>query len=261
MTGCWNGCIPESVGFPAKAFEVLIVSDELITGILPTICCSRSHRPPLHVIEYWRLTVLRGCAAPLTQITNADWNCFDHSEDLVSPRSENMAAISRFHGALQANQTDEVQMNQVRFTQFSAMQAVGTQRLNGCTAVAVVSNLGTILAHIPPLPFATPNPHAGIQNLRARMTEVVALYQQHHNLFRPEAASLVVMAIFGGQIALADHIHEIRQILSQYNLPPKFSVYEVTQGGLQGPAAGTVFIDARHGPPVVYIEDRQVILS
>ena len=152
-------------------------------------------------------------------------------------------------------------MNQVRFTQFSAVQAVGTQNLNGCTAVAVVSNFGTILAHIPPLPFPTPNPDAGIQNLRARMAEVVTLYQHYQNLFPPGAASLVVMAIFGGQIALPDHIHETRQILSQYNLTPKFSVYEVTQGGHPGPAAGTVFIDARQGQPVVYVEDRQVNLN
>jgi Protein of unknown function (DUF3723) len=51
-------------------------------------------------------------------------------------------ATSRFHLALANGQAYEVGMNCVQFLQFApnGMRAIGTQNLNGCTAVAIVSS-------------------------------------------------------------------------------------------------------------------------
>jgi hypothetical protein len=170
-------------------------------------------------------------------------------------------AGSRFHAALQAQQTYEP-MNEVWFRQFipNGIRAIGTRNLNGCTAVAIVSPFGAILAHIPPQPYLTTDPQAGIQNVRAKMMEVVAHYQQNQALFPPGRSSLVVGAIFGGSVALPEHISVIRGILHQYGLVPGLAFYEVTAGGHPTPAKGTVFIDARQGLPLVYVEDRDVPL-
>lgn len=151
-------------------------------------------------------------------------------------------------------------MNQVQFTAFipNSIRAIGTRNLNGCTAVAVVSPLGAILAHIPPLPYSTQDPNAGLQNVQAKMGEVVFLYQQNQAFFPPGRSSLIVGAIFGDAVALPDHLNCIRGLLAQNGLTPSLALYEVTGGGHLDAAKGTVFIDARQGSPFVYVEDRQV---
>lgn len=153
-------------------------------------------------------------------------------------------------------------MNQVLFVPFQGpIRAVGTQNLNGCTAVAIISNYGAILAHIPPLPYVTTNPHVGMQNLQARVAEMMAAYQQHVDYFPAAASSLVVGAFFGGQAALPHHLEHIRVSLTQRGLIPRLRLYQVTAGGHPTPAQGTVFIDARWGPPVVYVENQPVRLT
>jgi hypothetical protein len=61
-------------------------------------------------------------------------------------------AVSRFQAAINTGQTYAVGMNHVQLLIFnlSPVRAIGTRDLNGCTAVAIISPLAAILAHIPP---------------------------------------------------------------------------------------------------------------
>src|SRR5689334_18356023 len=90
-------------------------------------------------------------------------------------------AISRFQAAINASQTYEVEMNQVQLLIFNLrpLQAIGTRNLNGCTAVVIISPFAAILSHIPPQPYLTEHPGVGMQNVRARMEEVLSLYRQN----------------------------------------------------------------------------------
>jgi hypothetical protein len=150
-------------------------------------------------------------------------------------------------------------MNQVLFTPFhpsSPRRAVGTRNLNGCIVVAIVSSLGAILAHIPPQPYPTLDPAVGPQNVQAKMSEVVALYQQHASYFPPGGSSLVVGPFFQGQIALSHHLDQIKAVLTQHGLTSALALYEVSPGGHPSLAQGTVFMGARQGPTAIYVEDR-----
>jgi hypothetical protein len=165
---------------------------------------------------------------------------------------------SRFHAALQAHQTYEVGMNEVRFCPFPphGIRAIGTQNLNACTAVAVISPYGAILA--PPQPYPTSDPHIGQLNVRAKMMEVINYYHQNQALFPPQSSSLVVGAIFAGEPALPDHLHMVPGILNQYGLVANLAYYHVTGGEHPTSAQGTLFTDARQGLPLVYVEDRHI---
>lgn len=90
--------------------------------------------------------------------------------------------------------------------------------------------------------------------------EVVTYYQQNQACFPPGKSSLVVGAIFGGSVALPEQVHTVRGILQHHELLPDLASYEVTAGGHPTPAQGTVFIDARQGSPLVYVEDRHIPL-
>jgi hypothetical protein len=180
-------------------------------------------------------------------------NDFFHCPDLTFK----LNMPSYLHIALAQQQSWEVAMNQVIFAPFqNPRRAIGTQNLNGCTAVAVISQYGAILAHIPPAPYPTHDPHLGIQNLERLMNQLVSLYHTHAYAFPAGGTSLVVGAFYGGSPALPHHLERIRSILLAQGLTPLLRMYNVTLGGHPGPAQGTVFIDARSGRVTVYVEDQ-----
>ena len=148
-------------------------------------------------------------------------------------------------------------MNHVIFVPFQGqIRAIGTQNLNGCTAVAIISPLGAILAHIPPMPYPSQDPNIGMQNLIRLMDQLLSLYRTHAYAFPTGGTSLVVGAYHGGSPALPHHLQQIRSILLAQGLIPLLRMYNVTLGGHRGPAEGTVFIDARTGEVTVYVEDQ-----
>jgi len=78
--------------------------------------------------------------------------------------------MSIFYNAIAERRTREVHMNDVAFTPFAgAIRAIGTQNLNGCTAVALFSPYGAILAHITPVPYPSPDLGLGLRNLDTLM--------------------------------------------------------------------------------------------
>ncbi|KAJ5963497.1 uncharacterized protein N7479_003373 [Penicillium vulpinum] len=132
---------------------------------------------------------------------------------------------SRFHRALNARQVLEVPMDDVRFISFNAqIRSIGTQNLNGCTAVGLFSPAGAIMTHIPP----NPDPRLGIANLRRLMGQFILLYHQHLAEFPSDVTSIVVGGTYRGTMALEDHLTEIRSILSREGISPGFRSYSVS---------------------------------
>ncbi|GKZ37206.1 hypothetical protein AbraIFM66950_008663 [Aspergillus brasiliensis] len=172
-------------------------------------------------------------------------------------------STSIFVQAMADGEAVEVHMNKADFVSFADGQlkrSIGTRNLNSCTAVALVSKKGAMLAHITPLPGPTNDPDAGENHVRERMTEFLDLYvaQKDFRLSPDVKKSGVVCGIYMGQVALPDQVIFIESVLLENledNPRPKLIPYSIDLGGHSRAAEGTVFIDGRHPTPKVYVED------
>jgi hypothetical protein len=88
--------------------------------------------------------------------------------------------------------------------------------------------------------------------------EVLSLYQHNLGNFPPGRSSPVVGARFGGVPALPEQLNMVRYLLQQNGLTPFLATYNVTPGGHLTAPQGTVFIDARSGLRIVYVEDEYI---
>ncbi|KZF20701.1 hypothetical protein L228DRAFT_284646 [Xylona heveae TC161] len=153
-----------------------------------------------------------------------------------------------------------VAMDDVQFAAFSQqLSAIGTRDLAGCSVVAITSPYGAILAHIPPVPYATQDPYAGDRHVQEMMIRVQSLYTQHRSYF-PAANTFVVCAVYEGEVALPDQKRIIETHVQQMGLTFR-PVHYVTPRNPLNPGHGTVLVDAVNVSgqmPAVYIEDRPV---
>lgn len=94
------------------------------------------------------------------------------------------------------NRVEEVRMGAVKFVSFQQKPAIGTAGLGACSAVVIASTYGAILAHIPPLPSATPDPRAGDTNARSMKMQVKSFYDNNRNFF-PSATTRVMCLVWG----------------------------------------------------------------
>ncbi|KZF20272.1 hypothetical protein L228DRAFT_249948 [Xylona heveae TC161] len=167
--------------------------------------------------------------------------------------------------ALSLNQAYEVYMDEVKFVLFDPTgpkRSVGTAGLNGCSVVTIISPLAAILAHLPPHPGRDwHDPYAADRHVEAKMNELINLYRHVREYFRPENTTWVISAMFDGQVALPDQREIIENKLREAGLTSTRSTYMVVDATLfQGPGQGTVFVDARGGPSIVYVGDRALHL-
>ncbi|KAJ5654788.1 hypothetical protein N7490_001791 [Penicillium lividum] len=167
-------------------------------------------------------------------------------------------AQTRFGQVQRLPGTVNVPMNAVRFMAFQPGQnCLITEGLNSCSAVAIVSPRAAILAHIAPrLPGST-SPHAGDENMHARMNEVAALFTRFASYFQGNHV-WVVYAVVGNYIALPDQKAIIDQTLQTLSLSFTNWPYTVVPGLYRPPGHGTVVIDARSGIPEVYIDGQRM---
>lgn len=171
-------------------------------------------------------------------------------------------ASSKLYQAYEEQNLDLVDMNDVKFLPFSpnGPLCLGTMHLNSCTAVAIVSRSGAILAHIAPRsPNGDPNEATGDEHARMMMSRMRQVLAQNRNHFSNQGTYSVVMyAMYQGEVALYDQVRNIAGKLQSWNLPPRYAEYEVRPAYLCGPAKGTVMVDARGQVPVVWLEDARV---
>ncbi|KAK2809799.1 hypothetical protein FQN50_003439 [Emmonsiellopsis sp. PD_5] len=169
-------------------------------------------------------------------------------------------ASTRFDEVEKLAGTVNVFMNTVGFIVFGQNQkyCLVTSDLNGCSAVAIVSQHAAILAHIPPRPsLDSSNLLAGDQNMQAKMNEVAYLLTQHRILFEGNHA-WVVYAVLGDEIGLADQKAIIDRTLEGLCINYTNYPYPVSQDENRPPGHGTIVVDARSGVPQVYIDDSRV---
>lgn len=209
--------------------------------------------------------------------------------------AQDQSTITVFDQVSNLEGTIHVQTNMVHFLAFhhNGKNCLVTKGLNGGSAVALISQHGAILAHIDPRPnLDMSNPHAGDENMQAKMNEVVHLYHNYSNIFKPSLTNnitpsaspstgtgtgmgagngsphvngtnggtsvWVVYAVLRGWTALPDQKDIIDRTLRSLGLVYEDCPYIVVEGQPRRPGHGTIVIDARHGPPEVYIDDQRV---
>lgn len=141
----------------------------------------------------------------------------------------------------------------------------GTENLNGCFAVVIVSKAtkAVLLAHIAPRPGMqnSNDPAAGTRHATQKMTELVSQYHQHREDFPSGSVSWTVFAQYDGEIALSDHLEIIRQQLSNLNIVQNENSYNAAPASSgQAMGKGEVFVGFAQGTFVAYVEDARVQL-
>lgn len=153
-------------------------------------------------------------------------------------------------------------MNNVEYLRFQPGGKIflGTEDLNGCTAVVIVSKNAAILGHISPRPSGQSIGQAtGDAHMRAKMQELPILLSQHLSEFKQGTGGVVVYAIYMGAVALNDQKKLIEDPFKSWKLPFESVSFPVLKPGQpRPPAKGTVLIDAGGEAPVVWVEDMLV---
>lgn len=171
-------------------------------------------------------------------------------------------AFYKIGQALQQGVCQLVYMNDVKFRRFGlgGSGCLGTMDLNGCTAVAIVSSAGAILAHISPrAPDGNPEEATGDAHAMVMMNRMHAHFNMRRTSFgNSETYAVVIYGVFEGEVAMPGQIQIISEQLQSWGITPKYVPYAVAWAYQRGPAAGTVLIDGRYEPPAVFVEDVQV---
>ncbi|KAL9131343.1 MAG: hypothetical protein Q9217_000722 [Psora testacea] len=174
-------------------------------------------------------------------------------------------ATSRLQKARDKDQLQLVQMNQAKYLRFEpkAKTCLGTENLNACTAVVIVSRYAAILGHFSPRPSAADaNTATGDAHIKTKMDELHTLLAQHlgNSAQKPSSISIVVYAVYMGTTALQNQKELIEAQLKVWKMPFISIPYQVLENReRRGPAKGTVLIDPRDGATGVYVEDKLVI--
>lgn len=156
------------------------------------------------------------------------------------------------------NDTLLVPMNEVKSGRWSSsLQFLATEGLNGCTAVAVMSENAGILAHIAPRTIITP----GDQNVRLLMQQVI----NHFNLGRqyglfPPASGIILAAVYEGMVALPEARAVIQAVLDRLGVSIQYEEYHVRKQDQARARGETSFIihGGNGAKPQMYINDSRL---
>ena len=168
-----------------------------------------------------------------------------------------MLQTARNQGQLQL-----VPMNKARHLKFDpkTKMCLGTEDLNGCTAVVILSKNAAILGHFPPRPeSASATTTAGDAHIKAKMNEVRALLRQHLQDFaqKPGSTGIIAYAVYMGATDLESQKDIIEAQFKEWKLQFKAVAYPVLgKHQPRSPAKGTVLIVPKDGGASVYVEDK-----
>ncbi|KAI9742590.1 MAG: hypothetical protein M1818_003731 [Claussenomyces sp. TS43310] len=141
-----------------------------------------------------------------------------------------------------------VAMDEVKFLVFgqNGLSSIGTDNLNGCSSVMIVSRYAAILGHFPPRPNVDSRDlEAGDNHVRAKMREVAALYNSNSSYFVAGGHNWKIMEDALAALGLS---HSLRTYEASLRRDPKDRF----------PGHGSVFVDGSGQVPIVYIEDKEV---
>ena len=171
-----------------------------------------------------------------------------------------MLQTARDHGKLRL-----VSMNEVKYLRFEpkAKVCLGTENLNSCTAVVILSKNAAILGHFSPRPpSASTNTVAGDAHIKAKMVEVRTLLSQNLQDFaqKPGSTGIVAYAVHMGTIALQSQKAYIEAQFAAWKTQLKSIPYNVLEGNdPREPAKGTLLIVPKDGSVDVYVEDKFIV--
>ncbi|KAL9124301.1 MAG: hypothetical protein Q9217_006356 [Psora testacea] len=158
-----------------------------------------------------------------------------------------------------------VSMNEVKYLRFEpkAKICLGTENLNSCTAVVILSKNAAILGHFSPRPpSANANTAAGDAHIKAKMGEVRTLLSQHLQDFaqKPGSTGIVAYAVYMGVTALQSQKAYIEAQFAAWKMQLKSIPYHVLEADdPREPAKGTLLIVPKDGRVDVYVEDKFVV--
>ncbi|KAJ5236045.1 hypothetical protein N7489_006136 [Penicillium chrysogenum] len=148
-----------------------------------------------------------------------------------------------------------VPMGQAQFLDFREKDAIGTKGLGSCSVVVIASAHGAILAHIPPQPQATSNPTSGDANVQLMMNQVGILYRDKRQFFS-SAETIVICAVFQGQVALPSQLDIMQMSLIGLGLTTKIISYEVPgDSSIVGKGTVIVIKKREYAKPKILVED------
>ena len=175
-----------------------------------------------------------------------------------------VSTASLFEDALQCNEAIEVPIGGVDFVSFTTGQTIrtlGTRRLNGNSALVLVSTKGAILANVPLPPCSMEEHNASLTQLWKKATAFLNLFTENAGLFLGQDEKRYAMVYgpsarhkpFPKYNAIIDSI--LSNTLGVIE-KPKIVSYSYEEGGYDQPDSGSVFIDGRGDIPKVYVEDK-----
>ncbi|MCJ1407363.1 hypothetical protein MMC19_001434 [Ptychographa xylographoides] len=152
-----------------------------------------------------------------------------------------------------------VAMNQVEYLQFDLKIRIclGTEALNSCTAVVILSKNAAVLDHFALRPASVAaNITAGDTHIKAIMDKLRALLVKHLQDLISGSAGIVVLAVYLGAPALQSQKEIIESQFKAWKMSFKSILYTVSDAGQpRAPTKGTVLIVLKDGGAEVYVED------
>ncbi len=143
--------------------------------------------------------------------------------------------------------------------------AIGTQNLNGCTAIVVLGR-AIILGHVAPLPPVPEGssgkrvvrPDEGDNHFHNLMDKIRDLYTRHQSHFPDQTTAWGIFGLLDGRTMREKEAIAIQRF-GAMGLPHKHIYYEVQQASLRAnPAAGQAFGLLSEGSSWLYIEDKPI---
>lgn len=154
-----------------------------------------------------------------------------------------------------------VPMNEVMSCHWGPdQQFLATEGLNGCTAIAILSKFAGVLAHVAPMTEVA----TGDQNTRELLQRVIQAYNtgRQHNVF-PPATSVVLAAVYQGNVALPDAVDLIKRVLNRLEIPIMYKEYRVRERRqLRMSGETSIVLRGQSGcDPEVYINNQRVDIA
>lgn len=187
-----------------------------------------------------------------------------------------MEELSHFHQAVSDKRLDELDMNEVKTTFFGVnnLDALGTQNLQSCSVIAIISKSAAVMTHVQPCPDRNdPSGMSGDENMMEKLEEVKAEIEAYPDEFKKnERRAVIVFAKNHRGICLPDQKAIVENFLQdelEFNLADgsKFQslTYNVPNNRMMT-GYGTVLIDSAapnldFGFPRTYVEDQVVLFD
>ena len=179
---------------------------------------------------------------------------------------------NNFERAAKARQLLEVPMNQCKtLMPDDPLKFIGTQDLNGCTAVVILGK-AIMLSHIAPLPPASKGADTDPQRkigptespdfFTSMLRSMIAYVELNGDLFPKRTTGWGIYAVINNEDALPEREEIAERLFTAAGLPSKPLFYMTTTAvARRGPASGTVIAGKKGEATALWVEDKPIHLE